>query len=104
MAGITPWATGQLLPTWVISLVDDNGNAVNLTGATSASLTFICGGNITSGAGTAAVASPGTLGQVTYSPAAADVVTPGTYKVFVNVTFPSGVLTSDPLSWILVQS
>jgi hypothetical protein len=104
MAGITPWATGQLLPTWVISLVDDNGNPVNLTGATSAALSFLQGNSASVGAGVAAVASPPTLGQVTYAPATADVVSPGTYKVFVNVTFPSGVLTSDPLPWILVQS
>ena len=105
MAGITPWATGQTLPTWVISLVDDNDNVVNLTGSTSVALSFLLGaGNVTVGSGTAAIVAPATIGQVSYAPAAADVTTPGTYQVFVQVTFPTGVLTSDPMPWILVQS
>jgi hypothetical protein len=105
MAGITPWATGQTLPTWVISLADDNNNVVNLTGATSAALSFIRGAsNVTVGAGVAAVYGPPANGQVSYAPAAADVTTPGTFQIFVQVTFPTGVLTSDPMPWILVQS
>src|ERR1035437_9929421 len=105
MAGITPWATGQTLPTWVISLVDDNNNAVDLTRATYVVLSFIRGaGNVTVGAGTAAIVNPVANGQVSYALDPTDVITPGTYKVFVQVTFPTGVLTSDPMPWILVQS
>jgi hypothetical protein len=104
MAGITPWYTGQLLPTWTLSLVNDVGAPVNLTGATAVSLSFVKGSNVSAGAGVGAIVSPVTLGQVTYAPAAADVTTPGTYQVFVEVTYPAGPLISDPLPWILVQS
>jgi hypothetical protein len=104
MSGITPWATGQLLPTWVISLVDDNRSVVNLTGATSVALSFVRGPNATAGAGTAAIVSPPTLGQVSYAPVAADVAVAGTYAIRVEVTFPAGPLISDPIPWTLLPS
>ncbi len=105
MAGITPWYTGQLLPVWTISLVDDNGNPVNLTGAQSVALSFMRADNVeTAGAGVAGFGSPLTGGQVTYAPAAADVTTAGMFRVFVKVTFSGGLLISDPIPWTLVQS
>jgi hypothetical protein len=104
MAGITPWATGQTLPAWVISLVDDNRNVVDLTGATSVSLSFLRGPNATAGAGTAAIVSPPTLGQVSYVPAAADVAVAGTYTIRVAATFPGGTVISDPIPWTLLPS
>ena len=108
MAGISPWYVGQLAPVWVLSLVDDNGNPINLTNAASVALTFKPQiGNSFVGTGTPNILTPLTAGQVSYQPALADVQVDGEYRIFVKVTYATGnpsPFVFDPIDWTLIQS
>lgn len=80
---------GDTHTVWEIDPVADlnsatPGKAIDLTGATGATLTFVSqAGTAVAGTGTAGISG----GLVTYAPSAADIAAPGQYQVWVVVTF-----------------
>lgn len=97
---ISPWYVGQLSPLWQFTIMA-NGAPVNLTGGTSPKVLFaLAGAPAAAGAGVATITNP-TGGVVTYQLAAADVTSPGLYRVYVEVQMPNGPLISDPVDWQL---
>lgn len=102
---ISPWAKGQLSPTWTIPMTRDNGNVMDLTGVTANQLSLVIytlsGGTYTqsgTGAGTFTILSA-KPGVVRYAPASADVATAGTFYVRVVVNFNG--TAPDPSDYIL---
>jgi hypothetical protein len=93
---------------WVISLVDDNQNPINLTNAASVALTFKPQiGNSFVGTGTATILTPLTSGQISYQVSATDVALDGEYRIFVKVTYTTGnpsPFTFDPIDLTLIWS
>lgn len=98
---IQPWYTGQTLPAMEPTFEDDNGNAINLTGAT---ITLKFRNQQTNqdqvGAGTWNILSA-TGGIAQYSWASADVATAGSYLIYVDVTYSGGKRTFDPVPFII---
>jgi hypothetical protein len=103
--GISPWAKGQISPTWAVVCVRDNGTAMDLTGVTQTQLSLVIYSSnyvqTGTGAGTLTVqnANPG---RVNYVPAVADSATPGTYYVRVVVDFEgTSPDMSDYIQWVI---
>lgn len=100
---LSPWSSGATLPLWNVTIADDSGAAVNLTGAT---LSLIIRNTRTltdqTGAGSWSITSA-TAGQAQYTWAAADSATPGDYALIIVATYSGGgVLKTDPITWQVV--
>lgn len=106
--GVSPWRVGQLSPTWTINMVRDDNTIMDLTGVTTAQISFIIYNSskvITgTGAGTVTIVNV-KPGIITYQLVSADVpTTPGQYYGRFGINFNSNAPDySDYLSWI-VQS
>lgn len=103
--GITPWAVGQLSPTWTIPMQRDNGTAMDLTGVTTNQLSLAIYNSTyvktATGAGTFTIVNA-RPGVVKYAPASGDVGTAGTYYVRVEVNFNGTTPDfSDYILWII---
>lgn len=102
--GITPWAVGQLSPTWTVPMQRDGGTVMDLTGVTTGQLSLVIYSatyaKVGTGAGTFTIlnARPGV---VRYAPASADVATAGTYYVRITINFNGTAL--DASDYILFQ-
>ena len=107
MAGISPWAVGQLSPTWTIPMTRDNAE-MDLTGVTTGELSLI----IYTSAKVRAANSPGVgtftieqakPGIVSYAPASADIPsTAGQYYVRIEINFNGTTPDySDLISWVI---
>lgn len=101
---LTPWAVGQLSPTWTIIMMRDS-KPMDLTGVAANQLSLqIYNASYVStgtGAGTFSIlnAKPGI---VSYAPAAADVATAGTYNLRVKVNFNGNTPDmSDYIAWVV---
>lgn len=81
---------GDTLPAYTRTCLDQNGNVINLTGATIA-IKFMPsqGGAVITGAGTPTITNA-VAGQISYAWAAADTATIGTYSLWVIVTMAGG--------------
>lgn len=97
---LSPWYVGQTLPIASLTFQDDGGNALNLTGGTLSVIIHSVSGaaSDTAGAGTFNTTNAA-LGQATYTWAAADVATAGTYTLIFKVTYSGGVVICDPITW-----
>lgn len=103
-ADISPWAVGDLSPSWQVTLLDKIGNPLPLTGVTTGQLSLIIYNSafvqIGTGAGTFALLP--TPGGVQYNPALADSATAGTYYVRVRVNFNgANPQSSDYIQWVI---
>ena len=90
---------GDTAPVIQDTLLDANGNAVNLTGSTIRfhmanweRTTVIVNGVVTGWGG----AALGSSGQVEYAPMSADVATAGVFKAEWEVTFSGGKIETWP--------
>lgn len=101
--GITPFEHGATLPVWEVTVQDDTGVAINLTGATiSLVIVNTLTGVQLTGAGSWTITNAA-AGQATYYWAAADTAVPGSYKLLVSITLaPGSILKPDPVSWQVV--
>lgn len=104
MSGISPWAVGQLSPSWVLPMTRDGGAVMDLTGVTTSQLSLIIYNSLSVKVGTGAGAF--TIvnvrpGVVRYTPAAADVSTSGTFYLRVEVNFNG--TTPDYSDYLLFQ-
>ena len=90
MAGITPWAVGQLSPAWTIPMQRDNGAVMDLTGVAVNQLSLVMYNSLYvktgTGAGTFTIVNA-RPGVVKYAPASADCATAGTFYVRVEINF-----------------
>lgn len=108
--GISPWVIGQTHPTWSFTWVDDQGAAINLTGATVTLWIFNGVGTTQAGGGTVTVPTPST-GVVNYVPVAADTTgglvngKPGVFWVALKAVFAdASVLWQYPaIQWLVTQ-
>ena len=87
---ISPWAVGQLSPTWTLPCTRDDNTTMVLTGVTTGQLSLVIYNSnhvlIGTGAGTFTILSA-SAGWVNYALAPADVTTAGTFYVRVVVDF-----------------
>lgn len=98
---ISPWYVGQTSPAITLSVVTSAGAVVNLTGATAAEVLIApAGGSAAPAVGTVTL-SDLAAGQVIWQPAAQDVATAGTYRLYLQVTMPNGPMITDPADWII---
>lgn len=102
---ISPWAKGQLSPSWTIQLTRDNNTTMDLTGVTANQLSLQIYNasyvQIATGAGTFGIVNV-RPGVVRYNLAAADVATAGNYYVRVAVNFGgSSPDMSDYIPWVV---
>ena len=96
---ISPFYVSQTLPILALTLTDDTGAAINLTGATlSLTIHNTQTGQDTAGAGTWDITSP-TTGQATYAWAASDTEVAGQFTLYVKVAYSGGTAFADPISW-----
>ena len=102
--GVSPFATGQTSPNWEITVNDDTGAAVNITGATlTLTIRNTVNGQDTAGAGTWSITN-GAAGQATYTWGANDSATAGNYLLIVKITLSGGgVLFADGVPWQVNQ-
>ena len=96
---ISPFYVSQTLPIMALTLTDDTGAAINLTGATlSLTIHNTQTQEDVAGAGTWAITNA-TAGQATYTWASADTQTAGQFMLYVRITYSGGVAVADPISW-----
>jgi hypothetical protein len=92
---------GATLPVMALTLTDDTGAAINLTGAT---LSLIIHNTQTqedvAGAGTWAITNAA-AGQATYTWASGDTATAGSFLLYVKATYSGGVAIADPIKWMV---
>jgi hypothetical protein len=102
---ITPWAKGQLSPSWTIPMVRDNGAQMDLTGVNASSqlsLVIYNANYIQTGTGAGTFAILETFpAMVRYTPASPDAATSGTFYVRIVVNF--GGTAPDMSDFILWQ-
>lgn len=102
----SPRYVGFIDPPYNVTLTDDTGAALNLTGCTSASFTLsfmsASSGIVKAGTGTWTIPSA-TTGQASYQYSAADVASAGTWLIYVTVKLPSepGPREFDPDTMII---
>jgi hypothetical protein len=102
---ISPWAKGQLSPSWTIPMVRDNNTQMDLTGVTTNQLSLVIYNSnyvqTTTGNGTFSIleTSPG---MVRYVPASPDAGTAGTFYVRVVINFGGSTPDmSDYIQWVV---
>jgi len=102
--GISPMYVGQTQPLMALTIQQDSGAALNLSGGMLAmTLRNRATGQNTAAAGLWAITNA-TAGQATYTWAAADTAQAGQYDLYISVTFPGGVVTCDPLPWLVLST
>jgi hypothetical protein len=102
--GISPWYSGATLPQWQVTLVDDAGDPLNLTGATLSLLIYNTETGVeTTGAGTWNITNA-SAGQATYAWSATDSAVPGKYALRIKATYAGGFECSDPIPWQVTSS
>ena len=99
------WSVGNRLPPITENIVDENGNAVDLTGASGVTFSMRRVGSLSSAtpkvnAAAATIVGSPTLGNVRYSWASGDVDTAGEYLCWWTVT--AGGLTQDVMEALVV--
>lgn len=96
---VSPFYCGQTLPVMSLTLTDDTGAAINLTGA---ALSLIIHNTQTqedvAGAGTWDITNA-TAGQATYTWASADSSVAGNFTLYIKATYAGGVAIADPINW-----
>lgn len=100
--GISPWKVGQTLPVWKVTLSDDSGAALDLTGATvtlKAAYAMVKPLTYSAALGQLVVTNAAT-GVIQYAVSSSDifVLTAGDYLLEWTATYPSGEVVTDSLA------
>ena len=98
--------TGELGKTIRIPLQDDDGAAVDLTNATSATLIYSHAGTTTTATTAMTIESPKTAGYVNYDVTSADFTVAGVFQVEVSVLWSDGDIskTEHPILLEIVKA
>lgn len=90
---ISPWLAGATDPQWVLTLVDNTGAEVNLSGISPSNCALMFRnqrtGQETPGAGSFVITTAAS-GIITYTLAAGDVATAGTYDLSLAIQMTDG--------------
>ncbi len=99
--GISPWWTGQTSPAWAGTVQDDQGNAVNLNGATLALIVHNPATGVdVLGAGAFTI-TDATAGQFTYQWATSDSAVAAEFALVLKITIAGASAYSDPIPWVV---
>ena len=104
--GLTPMRTGDLAPAAQITILQDNGSALNLTGLSGGSFTLILHNTTTGadqiGAGTFSIINA-VGGIIQYQWVAADTATAGSYALRIFIATAGGQQSVDDIPLTLIQ-
>jgi hypothetical protein len=98
---VSPWYQGMTAIPAVLTIKDDSGNPLVLTGATITSVLRTANGVDQTMTGTWSIINPAT-GIAQYVWSSADVATPGNYNIIVTATFSTKPAVVDPIPFLLL--